>query len=324
MDPLPDQPPPPSSTPPPPDHDDDDFYEDPPVITAAVPSLSSDEDEDDSIPDSDLDEFDQLQCERVPDEDTVIHHRTFNLPQLGIVVNTRHRVIICLTCEYTTSPATLVRHIKTHFPGTVLLDNIGATLKAEYQLLDPASVKIPRNNPAPIFGLKIEPKLLYFCVRCNRGYKNQYSLRAHQSGLGRCPRLPGQANGSIIGHGQSFILGPNRRFFRVDVSKLRRQQSAAKLFVDTFPPSINFSQIPLGMPDNEQDLGQFAHREHWMEHLSPYTPDQITDAARATIPQDGVLHSLRPFTIKYMYAVQALIKKHASFGINKLIAQVGE
>jgi len=121
-------------------------------------------------------------------------------------------VLICKSCGYAVPPTTLSNHIKVHhlddarYAATNLFDNPQsrnpATLLANYlcdryQLLDPATAKVP-TPPAtnlPITELKLHRG--YQCTRCSfvlrlQGKKAETSIETHFNEHRYVPRKPGQ------------------------------------------------------------------------------------------------------------------------------------
>ncbi|KAJ7084196.1 hypothetical protein C8R44DRAFT_894167 [Mycena epipterygia] len=88
--------------------------------------------------------------------------------------------------------------------------------------------------------------------------------------------------------------------------------------------SANLTKIPLSLPERDQDLGCFAHREGWLELVEGLTPQNISDAVRLSNPDDGDLDELKKPVIQYIHDIQPELKKYASFGMQRLIAKVGD
>ncbi|THH06229.1 hypothetical protein EW146_g9679 [Bondarzewia mesenterica] len=246
--------------------------------------------------------FDASLYVRRPDDDTVICHPRVNLPALGLVINTRYKVVLCITCEHCINLKHIPNHIKQHQPGVVLSDNLISILANEYMIADDDSLPFPRKGFKPIFGLAIEQDIYHFCGHCDRGYSTLASLRAHQNSPERCPHPAQEQNTSYSGYAQSFFLGPHRAFFHIDIEALdlRAQDNTnhVSLFLDTHSMADDFSQTPLSGPAHSLDLSPFLHREGWLDHIKAYMPEAITD--------------------------MPLILKYAAFGMPKKIAQIGD
>ena len=297
----------------------------PPVPSPITPMLSSTSAR--HLTD-DHDAYDETMYARQPDSLTVVTHDKFNLPALGIVINTVYHVVICIRCGHCIKLKNLTSHLQSHSRTIPVPPNIGPSLAEEFSIVSLDSVPIPRDNPPPIFGIIIEDDLYHFCDRCGRGYSSMLSLRSHQNDLLKCPRKNEEVNRSTQGYAQTFTRGQNRAFFRVDVQSLPLRSDIdpnhVQLFLDHLPPPDDPSTTLLVKPAHNQDLGTFAHRERWLDHIKGYAPEDIADMVRAAAAVDAPLQLLRRHVVQYIVDTQDLISKHASFGIPKRFAQVGE
>ena len=276
----------------------------------------------------DHDAYDENMYARQPDSQTIVTHDEFNLPALGIVINTLYQVVICIRCGYCIELKNLTSHLQSHSRTIPVPQNLGSSLAEEFSIVALDSVSIPQDNPPPIFGITIENDLYHFCDRCGRGYSSKLSLRSHQNDQLKCPRNNEEVNRSTQGYAQTFTRGQNRAFFRVDVQSLPLRSDIdpnhVQLFLDHLPPPDDPSTALLVKPAHNQDLGTFAHREHWLDHIKGYTPEDIADMVRAAASVDAPLQLLRRHVVQYIVDTQDLIGKHASFGIPKRFAQIGE
>ncbi|KAJ6537192.1 hypothetical protein B0H19DRAFT_1270847 [Mycena capillaripes] len=241
---------------------------------------------------------------RVPETTTITSHTTIPLRAFCIAINIDlGGVIICLNCGCGVTPAGVVEHIKSHFRGLDIPPNLGDILQREFGL--PAHTVIPMPQPlqTPVFGLTIFPDPLFFCRRCGHGYSGEGSLRAHQSSQ-RCPRNANEPDQHFIAYGQS--LGFTTTKFSVDISKLRRRDEApasnpAALYTRSFAPPPDYSR--------------------WIEHLAGRTPESIQKLTED--PEDDYSRCLRGHLLSYFSVIQTQIKKHASHGLMRKMAQVG-
>ncbi|THH07237.1 hypothetical protein EW146_g9379 [Bondarzewia mesenterica] len=198
---------------------------------------------------------------REPDAHTVVLHPRFNLPALGIVINTKYKVVICISCHHAISVTTIATHIKQHGHAVKAPAMLSATLAEEYGIVD-GPPPFPRDRPPPIFGIEVEEEVFYFCGRCERGYRNVASLRAHQNSPERCPRSEGEENHSFHGYAQTFrltscLLLCQRRPSRTSAVKVI---DPAKILLATLLPPDDFSKTPLTAPAHNLDLSTFLHR----------------------------------------------------------------
>jgi hypothetical protein len=259
-----------------------------------------------------------------------MEHATYNLPGLGLIVNKLLRILICTSCGRGLSFEHAEAHINAHFRGTKFPDNLVSDLCKEFNLVHPCNLPHPKNMPRAYFGLEIFPEPFFFCTRCGHGYSSLLSLRKHQNDRTQtfCPEEPEERHRCYYGYAQTFITGPHRSYFRVDISHLQRCQNTTIDVISRFrsgiAPPIDFSKVEYQNPINDKDLGQFMHRERWMDHIEGMSPQTVAEACRTPQPTDGYLHGLIALVEKYVENVQPLIRKHASFGIPKATAQIGE
>ncbi|THH13339.1 hypothetical protein EW146_g6867 [Bondarzewia mesenterica] len=229
-----------------------------------------------------------------PDEHTVVIHPRINLPALGLIVNTKYKIVICISCRHAVSLSTVATHLKKHARAIHSPPGLAESLAQEYGIDDNTPLSFPRDHPPPIFGIEVEEAPFYFCSRCRRGYT------AHS----------------------------RRAYFPVDEKRLQpstiQNSDHVKLFLSALSPLEDFAKLPLIAPAHDLDLGTFMHRERWIDHVQGFTPDTIADIVRASTPLDGPLHGLRPHTVMYIKGIQQVITKHAAFGIPRKFAQVGD
>ncbi|KAJ7202223.1 hypothetical protein B0H12DRAFT_1080852 [Mycena haematopus] len=268
-----------------------------------------------------------LDRRRTPDQWTIVHHPTLNLPAFDIVINTLYHVVICLSCGTTIELGTIEHHIHAHFPSIPVPNGLAALLTVEYDLVTQKDIQCSRQSPAPIYGLLLPDSMYYFCDRCGRGYADEDVLYSHQHQRARCPNPERLPHTHRTGYGQCFTMSRFHRIFRVDPLKLPRSEPenpdlALKIYKATRPPPIDYSHTPFVMPLRQQDQNMFLKREGWGNHILPYTPAQLAESSRLSTDKDP-FHALKDIVEGYIQRIQPEIQKHASFGMQKLIANVG-
>ncbi|KAF7371537.1 hypothetical protein MVEN_00008600 [Mycena venus] len=217
----------------------------------------------------------QIRRRRSPDEHTVIHHPTLNLPAFDIIINTLYRVVICLSCATAVELGSIEDHIHSHFPSIPVPNGLAAQLTAEYNLVSQKDIVYPRNSPPPIYGLRLTKDTYFFCGRCGRGYADADTLYSHQHQTARCPSN-GLPNSHTIGFGQYFTMSRHHRIFQVDPFKLppfepETPDQAFEIYKATRPAAIDYSNTPFVMPLRDQDQHLLLNREGWGDHISSYT-----------------------------------------------------
>ena len=271
--------------------------------------------------------WDETQYIRSPDRHTVTQYPDFNLPSLGLIINTFHRVVICISCSHAVTIKNIHLHVKKHSSFVQIPPCLEDTIREEYGI-DDADPDIPRDCPAPIFGLMIEEQPMYFCSRCGRGFQTLHILQSHQRSLERCPSNSDEPATYTRGYAQSFFLGARRAFFEVNADLLDSNTTDTHLYQTAFllsvPPPDDYSQIPLTSPAHDLDLGNFMHRERWIEHLEGYKPIDLNAMVDEAQDDETTLLRLRVHVVDYLSSVAEILKKHSSFGIHKLFAQTGQ
>ncbi|KAJ7494196.1 hypothetical protein FB451DRAFT_1551352 [Mycena latifolia] len=267
---------------------------------------------------------------REPGADTIITHPDYDLQSYDLVINTLLHAVICLSCGHCLEPFHLESHVRAHTPYIPVPAGMSGALRREFSLrgLAKLTAHIPRTFPAPIFGLALTNQRYKFCNQCGHGFGSASSLCSHQTARDRCPKPPGAPSTHTEGHGQQFTNGAYNVIFQVDPTKLPlKSESTAPSPVDIFfatpRPCIDYSKVPFAPPPRDLDLNSFALREGWMRLIDGYTPEELSESCRLSTSEDGELHELRDLVVGYITSVQPEIEKHASFGLQKLLAHVG-
>ncbi|KAJ7120621.1 hypothetical protein C8R43DRAFT_1136784 [Mycena crocata] len=263
---------------------------------------------------------------RSPEPTTITTHPNLPLRAYGIVINMDlGGVIICVNCGRCITPNDAYEHIHAHFIDLDLPPNLGDILERTFKLRSLRDIKPPKPFGPPIYGLTLYPDALRFCTRCGHGFSNERSLRSHQSSQ-NCPRIANEGDEHFISYGQG--LGFTSAMFSVDITRLTRRDESdvdpAQIYTATYLPTPDYSQLPVSLPVNNQDLDQFFHREGWIEHLAGVTPQAIN--ALVDLPDEKQHHwlpRLRDYIMKYLGIVQRYIKRHTSHGLMRKMAQVG-
>jgi hypothetical protein len=299
----------------------------PPELLGAVIELSSDSEESDTeAPDvlSFPPRFDQSLYIRTPDRYTIVYDDQFNLPALGIVINTLFRSIICIKCAYGVQVSCLERHLRAHLKIVDIPENLGDTLEVKYKIVAHKDIEYFSKPVPPVFGVDIYENPYIFCGTCHRGYQDLATLKAHKSNRKRCAK--GDNGPNYTGYGQCINEGSHRRIFRVDVTKLVRKDQVRpdylSIFKATHPPPTDFSKLPMRSPEDEQNLSQFFSREGWLTFVDGYTGDEIVEACRGSNPDEPLGVALKAAARRYIGKVQPIIQMGHGFGFVKSVAQI--
>ena len=150
----------------------------------------------------------------IPDGHTVLHHPPYNLPALGIVINTHFHCIICLNCELTVDTSNLIEHICHELPCCKVLEDFPSVLQAGYNLAPYSRIMYPLGPTLPIFGILLHLQPIFFCD-CGKGYAISETMWTHQTHTGKC-ECPLQHKRPDYHQGYGQCLTANRLFFEVD------------------------------------------------------------------------------------------------------------
>ncbi|KAF8963704.1 hypothetical protein BDZ97DRAFT_1919490 [Flammula alnicola] len=290
------------------------------VIVIVSDSDTSDNEELEHLP---LSKFDPSSVIHEPDEYTIINHPTINLPALGIVINTLLKCVICLHCSRAVEFTGIERHIHTHLKFVNIPDALSEDLGTEFGLVPLKEIGYFSAPIPPVFGIPIYEDPYYFCGKCHRGYQDYPTLRSHQSNKERCT-VERKEKSFHVGYAQSITKGSRKRNFQVDIACLRSREEIdyANLFEVHHPPPLNFSQLPMRSPEDEQNLGQFFYREKWASFVAGYTPEEIREACRGAMPDEPVGQALKAAANRYITNIQASIQDQQTYGFLKSIAQI--
>ena len=110
------------------------------------------------------------------------------LELLGLIINQKHKILLCKTCEHMVNPAAIRDHLKSHTNKYLPTQKeINPALHIVKEML--TSPERPIILLPPIEGLKLH-KDYYGCPSCNQAW-------------GRKPGLTGCSNGACTNHGKS-------------------------------------------------------------------------------------------------------------------------
>ncbi|KAH9920765.1 uncharacterized protein B0H18DRAFT_956901 [Fomitopsis serialis] len=212
-----------------------------------------------------------MQSSIAPGPETVV---TADFQRWGIVVNTTHRVVICVGCKCCVAPVHLTTHLRSHGHVTVK-DAAVTTALSPYDLVQTRESFVPALSanafPSAVFGLNIVDS--YFCSRCHRGYGSEYSLTKNHFSKTSC----NPARSYYRCPGQTFFTNNRRRVFPVTLPSLPSQPDSATPF-DLYlraviPPDP--SAEPIAAPANERSLSRFIAKEKWLSHVLGLQPSFI-------------------------------------------------
>jgi hypothetical protein len=262
----------------------------------------------------------------IPGDHTIVHHPTINLPSMGIVINTHFRCIICINCQRAVNAINVISHIRHDLPLVEVPDDLACILQNTYQLVPYDSIIYNSSPVNPVFGIPLEPSVLYFC-ECGKGYNAYDTLRIHQNRVAErsCP-LAGKGPSFHKGYGQR--LTANRSFFEIDPTPWRidldQFSSFPLTFCQSLPPLRDYSTMEIKGAEDEMNTSSFFHTQRWLSHLEGYSPDDISEVTKALTPEAAFGDRLRQVSETFLLSANSEIKNHNSFGILKLMGQTTE
>ncbi|KAJ6462643.1 hypothetical protein C8R47DRAFT_96617 [Mycena vitilis] len=237
-----------------------------------------------------------------------------------------------MMCGHAIAPKQLSSHVRLHSHIANLSPESVDELVTEFNLRPDfdsfafLSFPFPDDSPPPIFGLSLLNCLYLFCNRCGRGYSTRGALRSHQNSPDRCP-ADGNPNGHSVGFGQAFTAGRHHSVFKVDPRKLPLRSDTdplpSNLFASTSRPKFDYSHLPLAVPDRDLDLNVFARTEGWLDFLAGLSPVEIGEMTRGSTEDDDDLHNIKDLVVGYVAEIQPRLKFYATFGLGRLMANVG-
>lgn len=273
-----------------------------------------------------LPNIDTSEYTSIPDCHTVIHHHPYNLPALGIVVNTRFHCIICLNCERAVDCSNLIEHIHHELPLCEVPEDLPSDLQASYNLVPYSRVVYPSGPTPPIFGILLHPQPIFFCD-CGKGYATFETLRTHQTRISEreCP-LRHKKPSYHQGYGQR--LTANRPFFEVDCTAWRLACDTSHhyplAFCQSLPPLRDYSKMEIKGAEDEMNTSSFFFTQRWLAHLDGYTPQDITEVTQESSPDASYGKLLRQVAEEFLMITNVELRNHNSFGILKLMGQTTE
>ncbi|KAJ7082455.1 hypothetical protein B0H15DRAFT_952539 [Mycena belliarum] len=255
-----------------------------------------------------------------PGPDTVTTHDTYLLSNHSLVVDLRHRLLICLACHTSLPPLSAHNHLSVnHATFTKPPPGMVPSLTEQYGLLDPATLAHPVDRPAPVFGLELSPAPYFDCGSCGHAYSDARAVASHL-----CSRCLAPPRPNATGYAQRFTRGPRNSWFLVDL-----EQRAP-------PPEVDFAQLigrlDLGIPDytelrvsptlSDSKKDTFIARESWDKIMAKIPPQDARELTRLSTSDDP-FHVLGPAVVDYVARLQPQLRQYATYGQQRELADYG-
>lgn len=259
-----------------------------------------------------------------PGPSDIVSHPEFNLEKLGISVNTQFKCVICLSCHIAVEPMQIYKHLHSHLSALEIEKDIGVRLTTKFGLLPLKQIQYPMTPTTPVFGVPVSQEKYFFCGSCHRGYGNAQALDSHKKNLERCD---GKMDQNDYGaSAQRLSKGRYKRYFAVQDPLPRRRDDSfdyGMAFRRMQPADVDYSQIPVGQDEDDQNLNQFLYRESWIPFIEGVSAQDIEEVCRPPNGDDPAwVRNLDKVSVRYLEAVVTLVNNHSSFGLCKAIANV--
>ena len=199
------------------------------------------------------------------------------LDALGCVINTVHRLIICITCKQAFFPQDLTRHLQTHGHKNLDIHEFLQSITERFNLHQNLDISAPSDRK-PIEGLKIESG--FKCSQClfasiNHEMILKHSRQVHPDTHIIMDKQSIQASVQTFFHWSS-IKANARQYFPVNFTlSILSTPSIYNTFITTlYPQHISGLQRNVATPSTEKDIPPLLQVTNWHIHLQDYYQDR--------------------------------------------------
>ena len=252
----------------------------------------------------------------LPDEHSVIDDGLLRCTPY--IVNDEYRVLICTDCRHGVNPDRASEHPRKHHPHCKVQADFVSQLNARFPELESEMIH-PLEVVDPIFGLAIPLEQYIVCARCYRGYVNIPTWSRHVCRNAAVDLEGGQEYFTSLV--QTFFRGPKVGYFpiRLPISAASESHDDDfKLFMSTFQDPSVFEDT-IGEPEDYRELNLFLLKEGWIQHLSAYSPSEISKLTE--LPrEDEVLRPVMRDVVALMSNIQGAIGR-AGYHVRRLLGQ---
>jgi hypothetical protein len=233
------------------------------------------------------------------------------------IVNLQYKVLICTICQHSIKPALASQHLRKDHTQCKVGSDFCQQLEEKFPHLVSEPIH-PSEVVEAVFGLAIPETKYTICARCRRGYLNLHTWHQHpcrNSGadLGGRPK-------HFLSFVQTFFHGTATCYFPVKLPNPGPCQDSDNDF-NIF--KSNFQELVVDKVNRSdgdyRELNQFLLKEGWIEHISPYSPSELS--LLVALPKEGEL--LRPLSrhvINLMTHIQAAIGA-AGYHVRRLLGR---
>jgi hypothetical protein len=196
------------------------------------------------------------------------------LLSLGLVVNTSHRILICLAYKGIIDLLDIRKHFQRHHQSDKTKLDIQDVLNKEAKKLYPNLTYLPTQPVTPIppiYGLQDPVPNYLMCAKCNRCFASKKTYGQHSS----C----GTLSDLITTAAQRYINNTFKPWFPVQATLPPHSDTTSCWAVYQSQLSATASStVPL-YSDDFKVLHQFLHGECWLQHVQGFKHEELIDLA---------------------------------------------
>lgn len=198
------------------------------------------------------------------------------LKRLGMVLNTKLRILTCINCKRTIDPTLIPKHLqKEHgIPRNLIDDELCETFRTKYSLTPFAELQPLTTFGPPIPNLELRAGY-HYCSECCHAVKLYRSLDGHP-----CPRMVRKT-----GYAQSLTASRHQGgWFAVSKPKTPQDEHTLNPMAvfKAKHPELAPENRPIRAPQHARDTNHFLAHRHWIPLVEGLTGDSVWKAARET------------------------------------------
>ncbi len=207
-----------------------------------------------------------------PDQHTITNDAL--LKCTPFIVNVKYRVLICTDCRYCVNPDRALEHLRRDHPHCKVETTFSKHLNQRFPGLLSESIQPPGTIEA-VFGLAIPVDKYTVCSRCRRGYIDVATWQRHV--CRSADTTLGGERPHFSSHVQTFFRAPRIFYFPVELPDSATDGTHGddfELFTTNFQ-ELAVSDGEIHKPDY-RELNQFLQKEGWINHVSGFSPSELS------------------------------------------------
>ena len=208
--------------------------------------------------------------------------QTEEMASVGLVVNTRARVVLCLECRQAVKPKRLFDHIRRHLGMTLPLNACHDIIET-FDLLQSPETARPGAVITAIYGLDLLSGYIS-CNTCGFACKTPTTMKTHKRQNEGCTHSQHKPR-----YVQTFTPTSSRMYFGVDLAEspppAEEDFDPVAYLKQKYNPTP-FSDRPITTPQNPRESNHFLQIEKsWIDFVKGKTGAQIHAAVREPEPE---------------------------------------